>query len=846
MSSVWVGALLLLAVLIGGARIPLTGWRRGLVILLRAWCVLLIWVGLMGHQSHLPEPYSPQVIFAADLSDSMDARQREWMAQRLTEWDAQLPEQTVRSLRAFGADSTVLREASPEPLGSEQQIAESLAVATIDATQSDLESGLLSILRAVPRNEKANVVVISDGMQTTGDVGRVLAPLQHLGIRVFPVAPPRFESPAMEWLSLSLPPQVNLGQTVPVHLLLRNPLDEVKQVSVAVKQDGVVLAGVDEAVVPGWHSIALGVPAAARGALSLEVTVDAEGEFQETRRAYTHITGPPQVLWVGDQVEFAEHEPLAQILRQRQVQVAFVPGEGFPAQTEELQAYDAVIFYNAARSGLNAKQQSALRSYVAEEGGGLVFVGLGGNPAEELKTELPMDALLPVRFEAKGSQETKRRLCLMMLIDRSHSMFGLKMKAVRRAPVSIVNQLMDEDLVGVLTFDKNPYVVTEIEEAGTVRQKIEEDLSHLFASGGTDMYPALGAARRRLMQQDTHVRHVIAFTDGKTSKFDKSYEALMQVYRRDNITLSVMTFPTDPSDLIFLKNLTDQTGGRLYVVDDFLQLPQLVIRDTNQALERLPFAEGLYATKRAEAASGFADFAEFPSLRGFWTATAKPGASVELEVQGGEEALPLLARWNYGRGRVSVFTSDAQARWASAWLQWSGFDAWWAEVFDWTLRNELSADILAYVEEPDNPRLVVEGRLSQPTVALSDGSEPLLREPALVKTGPWRWETPLSGLDPGWYRLTIQDRQAEESAMATRWIKIGRARQSGELLHQAPDMELLRILAESTGGRLGDVSAALAEQPEQKDKSIPLAVFLIPGILILLLAEVALRRGSQL
>src|SRR6185369_13087843 len=41
---------------------------------------------------------------------------------------------------------------------------------------------------------------------------------------------------------------------------------------------------------------------------------------------------------------------------------------------------------------------------------------------------------------------------------------------------------------------------------------------------------------------------------------------------------------------------------------------------------------------------------------------------------------PLLTRWQYGLGRSAVFASDAKARWAAAWVDWTGFDTLWANV----------------------------------------------------------------------------------------------------------------------------------------------------------------------
>src|SRR3989338_2741219 len=100
------------------------------------------------------------------------------------------------------------------------------------------------------------------------------------------------------------------------------------------------------------------------------------------------------------------------------------------------------------------------------------MVGLGGEIAQEISTPSPIDALLPVQFEPKGLQESKRRICIIMLIDRSASMMGPRIAATKRAAVALINQLYAEDLVGVLAFDTQPYVLVEVQQAGLVSTQL--------------------------------------------------------------------------------------------------------------------------------------------------------------------------------------------------------------------------------------------------------------------------------------------------------------------------------------------------------------------------------------
>ena len=51
-----------------------------------------------------------------------------------------------------------------------------------------------------------------------------------------------------------------------------------------------------------------------------------------------------------------------------------------------------------------------------------------------------------------------------------------------------------------------------------------------------------------------------------------------------------------------------------------------------------------------------------------------------LEVMATPEGDPLLAYWPVGLGRTAVFASDVKDRWASDWIKWSGYAAFFSAV----------------------------------------------------------------------------------------------------------------------------------------------------------------------
>jgi len=58
----------------------------------------------------------------------------------------------------------------------------------------------------------------------------------------------------------------------------------------------------------------------------------------------------------------------------------------------------------------------------------------------------------------------------------------------------------------------------------------------------------------------------------------------------------------------------------------------------------------------------------------------KPGADLLL----GHEDDPILATWDYGRGRAAAFTPDIAPHGATEdFLEWDGFDRLWSQLLSW-------------------------------------------------------------------------------------------------------------------------------------------------------------------
>ena len=75
----------------------------------------------------------------------------------------------------------------------------------------------------------------------------------------------------------------------------------------------------------------------------------------------------------------------------------------------------------------------------------------------------------------------------------------------------------NSDQVGVIAFDGDTYVISEMQSAGN-KGRISDEISRIEAGGGTTMYPAMEQAYEMLkVATPAQLKHVIMLTDGISS-----------------------------------------------------------------------------------------------------------------------------------------------------------------------------------------------------------------------------------------------------------------------------------------------------------------------------------------
>ncbi|MDG2381935.1 MAG: FixH family protein [Pirellulaceae bacterium] len=709
---------------------------------------------------------------------------------------------------------------------------------------SDLASNLAAAVETaravIPPNYVPEVVLLSDGNQTVADVHRI-ASLGEIPISTIPLPDPR--DPEVQLSAVDVPTQVREGEPFNLEVVI----DSTRQQSAELNlfRDDLKIDTKTVRLQIGENRYLVPQQVAGQRKVVYTVRVGAiEDTFLNNNQASGSVnaTGKPRVLLIDS--DPATTDVLRWALEEQQIHVDLRPPQGLPQKLDALQTYDAVLLSNVPATEISLRQMQNLRSYVYDFGGGLLVVG--GDQAFGLGGyyRTPLEEMLPVRSDSKKDKE-KPSLAIVLIIDRSGSMAKDKLELAKDAARGAVELLGPRDQVGVIAFDNSSHWISELHSASD-KEFIVNRIRTLATGGGTNMYPALADAYRALQTAVAKLKHVIILTDGISAPGDFAGVTADMVAQR--ITVSTVAVG-DGADEKTLRDIAEIGSGRFYLCDDPQAVPQIFAKETvtasRSAINELPF---LPQQARVTRILDGVDLENSPPLLGFVATRAKPTSEIVLTTEEGD---PLLAWWRYGLGKTMVFTSDAKSRWASEWMSWPDFPAFWAQLTRSVMRNrdvqqgelnlrqlddalEVTLDVVDSNGQFQN-QLVTQLTLVRP-------ADQVEKETYVVpQTAPGRYSIRIPIKDEGAYFVDLTQTENNQVVLQTsQGFDVG---YPAELRLKPTDSDLLRRVSDASGGQFNPTAAEFFQKTmPPASRAEPLWPWLLSFSLFLLVIDIALRR----
>ena len=714
---------------------------------------------------------------------------------------------------------------------------------------TDVAAGLASALSLIPIGDGGQVVLVSDGNATRGDEQAAVQAAVARGISVS-VAPVRsLPGTDLTIASMRVPTAVRQGAPAQARIVVSS--DRLTTARLRVWDGERLLSDGPVQLRAGSHEYAVDVSDLPPGfhRLRAELLEDADLRLaNNVAEAYLQVTPVGAVLSV---TRDGVPSPLAGALVAGGLRVTDIPLAAFAST--DLEPFDAVFMSDLPADALGEALMVRLRDWV-RAGGGLVVSGGRSSFAAGEYQRTPLDDTLPV-WSNPTEERPEPRLALVLVIDKSSSMAGgsgegnAKIDLAIEAAVEAVALLSEGDILGVLTFDNDSQWVVPprpIQSADDL-QRVIDRIRGISIGSSTDLFRAMFSVRARLRQVEASIKHIVLLTDGRARYGD--FDVLTRSMRRSNMTISTIALGAD-ADRELLDRIARLGNGRAYFAADPSAIPQVLTEETRMAGE-FAIVEREFQPRLANPSPIFAgelDGLELPSLRGFVRTRAKPTAEVVLASDSND---PVLAQWQFGRGRAVAWTSDAGESWAADWSAWPNFEAFVSQVADWVMppagapKNGLFVSTrvtdgrgIVTVDATTADGGFLNNAAASVVMLAPDGSS---REIPLDQIAPGRYQATTPTLPPAVYELRIALREPAGEIVRTGTGLVVPA--AAEVRRNAPDLPLLRRIADTTGGRViespSDLVALAVQQGSGVAVGWPLLVTL--GLLFFVL-DVGSRR----
>jgi Mg-chelatase subunit ChlD len=826
------------------SRVYMPPRRRTVLLVLRSTTAALL-IAVLAEPRVQVSANDLTVAFLLDRSDSISPAaqvdEERWLADALRSKQPQ----DQAAVITFGGQPAIDRALSPE--ADPPRLSPS---SNVDPSATDIAAALRAGVAVLPPSAARRVVLLSDGQENQEQVETAAALAATAGVQVDVVALQSVQGPEVLVKAVDAPSELRQGDRFTVSAEVQSNVSTSGQLYLTI--DGRLANSQSVSIQPGVSRYVLPVEPLESGHHILRVQVQADEDTlteNNSAGAYVIVQGPPRVLIVERTP--GEGSYLANALRAADLQVDVSGPNGAALDAGNLLGYASAVLVDVPAEGLPAGRMLTLRSYVRDHGGGLLVVGgdKAFGPGGYART--PLEDMLPVRMDLRG-KSLSTSVALMIVMDVSGSMGGgpggaSKMDLAKEAALAAVELLGEYDQVGILAFDDHNQWMIHPTFASDLAP-IEDAIGRMQPGGGTEIYPALKEGFDALVPLDAKVKHIILLTDGEAPR--GPYEQLANQMEADSVTVSTVGIGAD-ADTALLQELAQLGHGRYYDGNDPFDLPQLLVKETQQ-VQRAAIVEEDFTPLQVTAspATSGLDLNSAPQLRGYVATTPKPQSTVLLA---SKELDPLLSEWQYGLGRVMAWTSDAKNTWASRWLQWPEFAQFWAQVVKRTNRSP---------EDPDRQISVnIEGTQAHITLDAQTGTEQADRhyrnylptqavvvDPngvqstlTLAQVAPGRYQASLPVQSDGVYTLTATQTEPGGAQVSRSGGFV--VPYSPEYAMSVTDQNQLEAIVRRTGGRLiTDPAAAFAHTLPSVGAPRPLWPLMMVLVALLFVADVGVRR----
>ncbi|MEZ6049090.1 MAG: VWA domain-containing protein [Planctomycetaceae bacterium] len=791
------------------------------------------------------------VMFVVDMSDSVSdsASEQAIGYARDVSIDTAKPQTDETGLIVFGGNSAV--EMPPNITFPYEGAINS----RVDRGATNIEEALSLASAMLPEGNQGRVVLISDGIETEGNLNRVIDELKSRDIMI-DVLPIEYTYDSEAWLErLDLPHSVKIGENYEASIVLsslkagKGKLKLYENSQLIAEQEVEFDSGKNRFVIP----IQLRNAGYYEYTAELETDADTDNLTENNRMVnYLYIEGEGNILLVTDPAGDPEDwQDLERAIQESKRQVTMISPYQFPQDPLSLMPYDGIFFVNVSANEFDATQQQAMHDAVKNLGVGFAMMGGQNSYGPGGYHRTPIEEALPVTMDVSNKKVLPKAALAIILHTCEFDQGNTWGKRIAKQAVKVLSK---QDEAGILIYGPQGeewlFELTPTSEYEMMAQRINSAQIGDMPSFATTMQMAYDGLRA----SDASARHLIIISDGDP---EPPAPSLIDQYRdvenggANNISISMVAiFPHGGQDISVMRKIAELTKGRYYFPSDPNQLPSIFIKEA-QTLQRTMIQNETVVPQEGFPSPIMKGIQSIPPLHGYVLTSIKEDAEPALQVinesEQGVDVDPILATWQYGLGKSAAFTSDLSMKWGRDWVNWEQYQAFVQQLVIhiskvhqqtslsmWTYKEGNTGTIVVEDAAPQQDFLSVQAKIA--------GPEKRTETVMLKQVGPRRYEASVPLWGEGRYSIVAAGVSGDRNEQTVGAIINP---YDTEYMEFQSKTVILRQIAEKTGGKeLTSEPAAkeVFDRRESRESSQPIFDWFLISLACLIPLDVAFRR----
>jgi uncharacterized membrane protein len=677
--------------------------------------------------------------------------------------------------------------------------------AVIEPEYTNIAAAIRTAVAAMPQAGRRRIVLMTDANENEGAALAEAATAKAAGVRI-DCLPVRYGYDREVMIEkVVAPTDAAEGRTASINILVR-AFNDAKG-TLRLFANGELIASEEVTLKPGVNAYTVQKPLSLAGIYDFKATIDSPDDTlyqNNSGTAYSIVRGSKKVLVVEGMAD--DGATLAKALEDQKVAVELVSPGALPPGIALVTAYDTIVLCNVAAYDLGDEQVKTLAAAVRDYGVGLVMVGGENSFGAGGWKGTAVEEVLPVEMDVKDRQVVPAGALVIIMHTcefADGNRWGIN---IAKAALGTLGRY---DEFGLLYFGQGgeKWLVPLMQVVD--RDKIRAVIDTMNAQDMPDFEPTIKMAAAALARSQASVKHIVIISDGDPAA---PSTAVLTGIASKGITISTVAIrPENSGNIANMKAIAALCKGRFYNPTSASQLPQIFIKEARTVRRGLifekPFTPSLVLA--TVPVTGFAQ-GDFPQLKGYVIATAKPLAEIPLVTNNDD---PLLAHWQCGLGRSAAFTSDAKPKWAADWVAWGQYRRFWGQVVEWVERKVQTGDFTSNcvirgdtatvsVDAVDRKGDFVDFLDFAGTVLGPDGqSQPV----KLEQTGPGHYEGTFKSDEIGTYVPNIHYKDANGNTRT--YVTALTVPFSPEYKALSTNDVLMKQISDITGGRVIDETA---------------------------------------